>query len=86
MKLTLNKPCPSCYRTVTASELAEKKRRKVLNALNSTTKRIANGTKSGPKQKFNRNEAILLKNKGLSLREIAKLMGVSSSAIHQGLK
>lgn len=79
--------CKFCYRKITKAVLAEKRRRKVENALNSTAKRIANGTKAGGRPKVRDDKQICaLRKRGLSIRAIAKEIGLSTTAVMRGLK
>lgn len=68
------------------SDPVEYRRRKVANARASLAKMRANG-KNGGRPKVRDDARIKeLRNKGLSIREIAQACGVSTTAVQRGLK
>jgi DNA invertase Pin-like site-specific DNA recombinase len=77
--------CKYCFRPMTKEILAEKRRRKILNALASTKKRIASGNKCGPKRIIDSDQIEMLRAKGLSMRAIAKETGVSATTVNKRL-
>lgn len=81
-------PCPYCLRTLTKKVFKEKYMRKVANARLSVKKAIANGNhRSGGRPKLRDDNLIrLLRKKGLSIRAIAREIGLSTSAVQRGLK
>jgi DNA-binding NarL/FixJ family response regulator len=80
------KDCLYCHRPITEDVVAEKKRRKVANALASVEKAKRNGTKVGPKKKRDDEQIKRLRAKGLSMRAIAKEIGMSTGSVQKGLK
>lgn len=78
--------CPKCLRLITAKVLAEKYNRKVENARRSTAKRIASGKKSGRPKLRDDEEIKRLRKTGLSMREIAQRIGMSTTAVQRALK
>ena len=63
-----------------------KRNRKIENARWSSIKSKVNGNKPGPNKKRNDREIFLLRQKGLSIRQIAKETDFSPALIHQVLK
>lgn len=85
--MTDHKTCKYCHRPITKAVLAEKRRRKVENALASTRKRIERGTPTKGRTKIRNDEQIReLRAKGLTIRAIAKEIGMSTMAVQRGLK
>lgn len=78
--------CKYCYRPITKKVMAEKRRRKIENALNSTKKRIANGNKSGPKSKRDDKRIKELREQYKTMTQIAKILGVSTMTVSRSLK
>lgn len=78
--------CKYCLREITPEVLAEKKRRKAENARASLAKAKANGNRPGRRKV--RDDALIkqLRKDGLVIREIAALVGLSTTAIQKSLK
>lgn len=79
-------PCPFCHRQITQAVLDKKRMLKTDNARASTKKRIANGTYAGPPKLRDDSWIKELRRQGLTIREIAKEIGLSTSAVQRGLK
>lgn len=78
--------CKFCYRPITEAILAEKRRRKIENALASVDKRIANGNLPGPKRRRDDEKILELRKQGLSTRAIAAKIGMSHGTVATALK
>ena len=90
--MRIGDPCKFCLRPLTQKVLDEKHRLKVQNALNSVAKmkaKVAKGGKwPGGRKKFEGNDAEIkrLRKTGLSMREIAKRIGTSTTTIQRVLR
>jgi DNA invertase Pin-like site-specific DNA recombinase len=86
--MRIGEPCKYCLRPITQKVLAEKHQRKIQNALNTVAKMKAKGGKwSGGRPKVRDDEEIKrLRMTGLSLRDIAKRVGLSTTAVQRALK
>lgn len=78
--------CKYCYRPITKAVLAEKKKRKADNARASRTKALARGTPFGRKKVRDDAQIKDLRDSGLTLREIAQVIGLSTTAVQRSLK
>lgn len=80
--------CPYCHRKMTKAVWAFKRQLKVNNALASVAKMKAKGGKyPGGRNKLRNDDRIkALRKQGLSMRAIAKEIGLSTSAVQRGLK
>lgn len=84
--MTKEANCKFCYRPITKAVLAEKRRRKVENALASLKKMRANGKRGGRKRTRDDNKIRALRRQGLSIRAIALLTNCSTTAVQRSLK
>ncbi len=81
------KTCHFCQQPITKKVLAEKYKRKVENAKASAAKAKTNGTHLKTKLKKRNDEQIkALREQGLSLRVIAKIVGLSHHTVANSLK
>lgn len=80
--------CPYCHRKMTKAVWALKRKIKVNNALASVAKMKAKGGKyPGGRAKIRDDDQIKeLRARGLSIRAIAREIGLSSTAVQRGLK
>lgn len=80
--------CPNCGKSTALrdSNPEEYKKRKIQNAKNSSMKAKLNGNKPGPKKSRDDDEIKRLREKGFSIRKIAKLVGFSTSLVWRSLK
>lgn len=80
--------CKYCLRPITKNVIAKKRAIKVQNALNSLAKAKANGNcaKMGRKKIRNDEQIRALRKTGLTMRAIAKKIGLSTTAVQRGLK
>lgn len=90
-KLKPGDECPGCFRALTQWSFDEARKRKAANAYNTYKKLKDKFAKTGvwaggrPKQRDD-NQIKKLRRKGLSIREIAREIGLSTSAVQRGLK
>jgi DNA invertase Pin-like site-specific DNA recombinase len=81
----MNKFCKFCYRPITQDVIDEKRRRKVENARNSARKAKLNGNRGGRKKIRDDEQIKRLREQGLTMREIAAEIGLSTTAVQRGL-
>lgn len=86
--MRIGEPCKLCLRPITQKVLDEKRQRKIANALATVEKLRAKGIKwsGGRPRKRNDEEIRRLRETGLSLRDIAKRVGFSTTAVQRALK
>ena len=80
--------CPHCGlgTTLKDADPQEYKRRKIANAIASSKKAKANGSHIGRNKMRDDLEIRKLRAKGLSIRAIAKEIGMSTATVQRGLK
>lgn len=78
--------CKFCLRPITKAVLRAKYQRKVDNARASAAKAKANGNHGGRKKIRDDEQIKNLRAKGLSMRAIAKVIGMSTATVQKGLK
>jgi len=78
--------CKFCYRPMTEEILKEKQKRKIDNARASVAKAKANGNRLGRRKIRDDNQIRALRREGLSIRDIAAKIGLSTAAVQNGLK
>ena len=86
MKLRSGDKCPRCLRPITLDVLSNKRRIKIENALASVQKAKANGTRVGPKRRRPSERIKELRKNGLTIRAIAREIGMSTRSVQAGLE
>jgi AraC-like DNA-binding protein len=84
--LKVGERCSRCTQIIPKRVVDEKRRARAENARRSAAKARSNGTHYGRRKIRNDDQIKALRRQGLTMREIAKEIGLSTSAVQRGLK